>query len=56
LRNASYAIDDRPNYDCQLGEVDEDIEKEEYSLPKGRDCSILWKLRETTKSMDPLNF
>jgi len=43
------------NYDCQLGKVDEDIEKRN-SLPKGGDCSILWKLQEMTKPMDPLNF
>ena len=32
------------------------ILRKRSSLPKGRDCSILWKLQDTIKSMDSLTF
>ena len=43
----SNLLDD--NYDCQLGEVDEDIEKEEFCR-KEEIAVLLWKLQETIKS------
>ena len=55
----SNLLDD--DYDCQLGEVDEDDdevdeEKEDFLCRKEEIEVSLWKLQETIKSMDPLNF
>ena len=49
----SNLLDD--NYDCQLGEIDEDIEKEEFFAERKR-LQYFVEASGNDKSMDPLNF